>query len=225
MNFGLDDVANFFSTRIYHAKLVNRAAPLTMDEARKIADRTIRQIKLNCSDRLSLDALAIYCAVCLGVGHQLGLGGGPPGQMTMKVSSDTVATSPRETVPPAAANSRGSGTGMPPFPEAKYTLHYDSFPASGFTVNAVVQNCIPSPADPYVQHEKEYGNFDNSSSNHAKSCCFVHDDDPDDDLLDEHVSDTVWKLRYMNLRKQIRKRDAALGKYKRKILEAVMADI
>jgi hypothetical protein len=145
--------------------------------------------------------------------------------MTIKFTSDIVATSPRETIPPTAANSRSNGTGMAPVSDPKYTLHYDSFPASGFAVSTVVQNCTPSPADQYVQHEKEYDNVDNSSSNHAKSCCLLHDDDPDDGLLDEHASDTVWKLRYMNLRKQIRKRDAALGKYKTKILEAVMADI
>jgi len=77
----------------------------------------------------------------------------------------------------------------------------------------------------YDKHEKEFDNAENRSNSRAKSCYFVHDGDSDDQLLDDHASDTVWKQRYMNLRRHIRRRDSAIGKYKRKILEAVMADI
>ena len=96
-------------------------------------------------------------------------------------------------------------------------------PSRVTTVSAVIQNCTPS--ERYGQHEKEYEKAENSCNNRTESCYFVHDDDSDDQLLDDHTSDTIWKQRYMNLRRQIRKRGAAIGKYKKNILEAVMADI
>ncbi|OJD27630.1 hypothetical protein ACJ73_00963 [Blastomyces percursus] len=51
------------------------------------------------------------------------------------------------------------------------------------------------------------------------------DHQSDDDIIHEPATETIWKQRYLNLRKQHRKKDLALTKYKKKILEAVMEDI
>ncbi|EEH43493.2 uncharacterized protein PADG_08418 [Paracoccidioides brasiliensis Pb18] len=199
--FTLDDVAHAFSLNIHQGRLLNRELPLSLEESRSIADMAIKQVKTMCSPGLPLSVTTVYCAACLGVGYKLGLGGYPPGQLVVKVCYDSLGT-------------KHQGRASTPQPlttrtVARYSLSYDFIPANLLTVHATIA----------VDQNQE------SSSAYSGMGRVAEDYDSEDNILNESESAAVWKQRYLNIRKQNRKKDLALGKYKKKILEAVMEDI
>ncbi|PGH18822.1 hypothetical protein AJ79_00235 [Helicocarpus griseus UAMH5409] len=205
VEFTIDDVAHAFSLQIHQGKLVNRDMPLSLGESRTIADVVIKRIKLICAPGLPSNVVAVYCAACLGVGYRLGLGGYPPGQLTVKACPDNIGYKQQGAASTPGSSSIGneSASTMP------YSLSYDLNPATGLSVHATI---------PGREAQETPGA-------HTRADRIVEDYCSEDDVMDEHASEAVWKQRYLNLRKQSRKKDLALSKYRKKILEAVMADV
>ncbi|PGH33814.1 hypothetical protein GX50_03383 [[Emmonsia] crescens] len=209
IDFSLDDVAQVFSVQVHQGKLLNREAPLSHKESKTIAEMAIRQVMTVCSPGLPLSVKTIYCAACLGVGYKLGLGGYPPGQLTVEAYADNVGNKHQGTSSTLGSSSAGNRLTSHLFAGLQYSLSYDLTPATGLTAHTIIpghQNQEPPPTYTGITR-------------------VVDDYDSDDDIMNEPASEAVWKQRYLNIRKQNRKKDLALGKYKKKILEAVMADI
>ncbi|EEH37694.2 hypothetical protein PAAG_08112 [Paracoccidioides lutzii Pb01] len=199
--FTLDDVAHAFSLHIHQGRLLNREEPLSLEESRSIADMAIKQVMTMCSPGIPLSVTTVYCAACLGVGYKLGLGGYPPGQLVVKACFDSLGTK----------HQGRATTPQPPATRtiARYSLSYDFTPANLLTVHATIA----------VNQNQESVNADSGMGR------VLEDYDSEDNIINESDSAAVWKQRYLNIRKQNRKQDLALGKYKKKILEAVMEDI
>lgn len=203
----LGDVALSFAERIVRGVLLNRSAPFTPGEARILAEEAILQLRLHSSSSLPSDALVIYCASYLGVGQRLGLGGNIPGPITI-----TANASPSDN----ATNSSS---------DVSYDIRFDSSPATGFGVNTTIRNLVI----PAMAHRESLGkdDLDGKYSRSMNPTVPITDsliNDSDDDCLDDFTLETTWKQKYLNLRKQVRGKEAAFGKYKLKILETVMMD-
>lgn len=208
--FSLDDVALSFTERILRGVLLNRTTPFSPGEAKGLAEQAIRQLKIHSSNSLASNALVVYCASYLGVGQRLGLGGNPPGPITITANSSA---------PEDAAKSSSGDHGI------TYDIRFDSSPATGFGVNTTIKNLVI----PDVGRRASSGNDDSNRNHDRPSSTLVPItdslvDNSDDECLDDSTLEVTWKQKYLNLRKQVRNKEAAFGKYKLKILETVMMD-
>ncbi|PGH06054.1 hypothetical protein GX51_02645 [Blastomyces parvus] len=206
-DFTLDDVVQAFSVQVHQGTLLNRDVPLSPNESKTIAERVLRHVLAVCSPGLSSNVKKIYCATCLGVGYKLGLGGYPPGQLTVAAYPDNTNKKQLSTSSALASPSGGGYLASDLFGGFKYILSYDLPLATGLTTHTTIpgrQN-KELPLVPTVTTLLEYQS--------------------DDDIINEPATAAIWKQRYLNLRKQHRKKDLALTKYKKKILEAVMENI
>ncbi|PGH17710.1 hypothetical protein AJ80_04718 [Polytolypa hystricis UAMH7299] len=217
LNFNLSDVTQAFTKRVLQSRLVNRMTPLSVEEAQSIATTTVEQVKSQCLPGLPPTAVTIYCATCLGVGSDIGLASQPPGELVLKSLSSHSPPHPRGTPSLSGRDSYGSQVST----MSHYELSYDFFPSPGFYVTVAIQNDSSSR-----EGERNYGRRESVASSSRRNGDAAADDlsFSDDDLLDEPASMAVWRQRYINLRKQTKKKDFALNKYKKRILEAVMTD-
>ncbi|KAK2800751.1 hypothetical protein FQN51_005891 [Onygenales sp. PD_10] len=214
IDFTLADVVDALSVEIHGANLLNRPSPLSLVESRSIADAVVKRVQAVCAPGLPPSVVAIYCAVSLGVGYKLGLGGYPLGMLSVKAYPETLVSGSHESVSTPESSSTGNERTPQARPELHYTLSYDLFPCTTVHVGIRHSTCNPDTGQRQEPQRPE-----------TRTNYMAEDHDSDDHILDEPAPETVWKQRYLSLRKQNRKRDVALGKYKKSILEAVMAEI
>lgn len=207
--YSLDDVALSFTERILSGVRLNRTTPFSAEEAKELAEQAIRQLKMNASNSLSSNNLVVYCASYLGVAQRLGLGGNVPGPVTIAANSSPSADD-------AEKSSRGDCSVV-------YDIRFDSSPASGFGVNTTIKNLVIPDVGLRVSTAKDDSTRDRSSSVTVPITDSLTDNS-DDERLDESTLESTWKQKYLNLRKKVRNKEAAFGKYKLKILETVMMD-
>lgn len=216
-NFQLNDVTQAFAQRVLQATLVNRETPFSVEEAQSIATATVEQVKSQCLPGLPTSVVVIYCATCLGVGSEMGLASRLPGQLVLKVLSSPSPPLPGDTPSLSRRDSYASqvSSGL------HYELSYDFFPSPEFCVTVAAQNGDSNGGTELNDTRRESAaSLRRNGDNLADGLGFS-----DDDFLDEPASIAVWRQRYMNLRKQTKKKEVALNKYKKQILEAVMTDI
>ncbi|OAT10127.1 hypothetical protein BDBG_17304 [Blastomyces gilchristii SLH14081] len=209
VDFTLHDVVQAFSVHVHQGTLLNRDVPLSRKESKTIAETVLRHVLTVCSSGLPSNVKKIYCATCLGVGYKLGLGGYPPGQLTITAYADNTNKTQLGTSSTLASPWAGSYLASDLFGGFKYILSYGLTVSTGLTTHTTIpggQN-EELPLAPTVM------------------TLLADDYQSDDDIINEPATEAIWKQRYLNLRKQHRKKDLALTNYKKKILEAVMEGI
>ncbi|KAK2746206.1 hypothetical protein FQN57_003328 [Myotisia sp. PD_48] len=209
----LDRVASAVSQVIQTATLIGRSTPLRFSECNTIAESMLQQVSSQCHPNGSPATVASYCAFALGVGHKLGLACNPPESII--ITMDTVIPSV-ETNPSARLST--------PQPEysTSFTLSYKFTSAPGRQAQISIQAEIPSnfglSGDVSIQQNKQRKQKEQSST------ISLEDGLSDDDFVDSEAVAIDWKQKFLNLRQQTRKKESALRKYKKQILEAVMTD-
>ncbi|EEQ90530.2 ARS binding protein Abp2 [Blastomyces dermatitidis ER-3] len=209
VDFTLHDVVQAFSVHVHQGTLLNRDVPLSRKESKTIAETVLRHVLTVCSSGLPSNVKKIYCATCLGVGYKLGLGGYPPGQLTITAYADNTNKKQLGTSSTLASPWAGSYLASDLFGGFKYILSYGLTVSTGLTTHTTIpggQN-EELPLAPTVM------------------TLLADDYQSDDDIINEPATEAIWKQRYLNLLKQHRKKDLALTNYKKKILEAVMEGI
>ncbi len=201
IDFAADDVARVFATKVLQAKLVPQQESLSMEDAKAISNQVILQLAPTISPNhtsLSLIKLAVW----LGVGKDFGLGDDAPSTLTVKVQGSSVnkSANPHRDRELLLSLSHGKS--------ATLSLHIKTLtlPAS-----SQAQDLLDKEV---TSLRKELG----------KASTMVDANDTDDPATRGEASDETWRERYLNLRKEMRAKERDMKRYKRKILEAVMAD-
>lgn len=206
----MDDVIRALSAHLASGKVVGRSTPMTSGGAELFARMIVDKLVPACVG-VPAEHVPSLCAIYLGVGRQLGLGGGTPGSVTMKVGS----VIPRnEDGTPAAA--RGQLY-------TSHTISWESKLAPEFVTNIVFNDMAFASVESNNQPDNAV-NRHSTLNDSTDSLDFATEDELDDSFLN-NASEETWKQRYMRLRKQMKKKEAALREYKRNILQSVMADI
>ncbi|OXV07565.1 hypothetical protein Egran_04671 [Elaphomyces granulatus] len=193
----IEDIIRAVSDRLRRGRLSGRPTPLGSEEARALANAAVSRLRFS-YDRASPEYLSLLCATCLGVSHKFGLGGSRPGPVTIKVSAKSSD---------AMLDSKG-------LPSTTYTLVFESNPAHGVVTSTVFSDISLGP-DVARRHD--------SLTDAGDELAF--DSDLDEEFFDGTMSQVTWKQRYLQLRKQMRKKELAFQEYRRNILNSVMADI
>ncbi|KAF3479821.1 uncharacterized protein GIQ15_06797 [Arthroderma uncinatum] len=220
-SFGLtlEQVDEALSREIQGATLFGRTTPLSAAESRAIAHSTLQQVRSQCHPDTSLTVVASYCAFSLGLGHKLGLACKAPDQMKIKFEPGTPDDRIRVHCPP---DDPAHNISRPPF-SISYTLSYDFSPTPGAKSQVSIRGSAPSQMTLDEDSTAQYSHY-----RHGEQRTTVGGEDgisDDEDSLEFGMTDRDWKQRYLLLRQQTKKKDAALLKYKKHILEAVMTDI
>ncbi|KAL1998066.1 hypothetical protein VTN02DRAFT_94 [Thermoascus thermophilus] len=206
----IDDVIRALAAHLASGKVVGCSTPMTPGGAELFARMIVDKLVPACAG-VPAEQVPSLCALYLGVGRQLGLGGETPGSVTIKVGS----VIPRnEDGTPAAA--RG-----PLY--TSHTISWESKLAPELVMNIVFNDMAFASVESNSQPDNAV-NRHSTSTGSTDSLDFATDDELDDSFL-TNASEETWKQRYMRLRKQMKRKEAALREYKRNILQSVMADI
>lgn len=218
-DISIDDVSRAFATRLLRGKLINRQAALGLAEARAIADKAIIQIQEKNRGGIPYDVFVIKCAAILGVSQDLGLGGEPPSTITIKAIQNGSGT-------PRTPKSRHTAAknGLPKSAQtAEFIISYDLVTGSSFSTSAQIRNLSLPQTQSHDLDEKEIEKLRNALKS-FNSVAVGNDELGDDDFDAGIASDATWKQRFLNLQTRFKKQDRTLRRYKRRLLEAVMAD-
>ena len=198
-------VARAVRERLLHSGPDGSSNAISTDDVTAIANSLIKHLETQSQTKLTPEIFALYCALFLGVGPNVGVGGPLP-FTAFEISRDGPTDS-----------ARGISA-------AEYTVTYrfslaqnstslainGGYSTSGGLQNASQEGALPSEGrgpEKTGSQNPDAGDFD--------------DDDPFDK---PGSSGPDWKQRYLDLRKQVRKRDEALQQYKKRVLEAVISD-
>ncbi|KAK2818399.1 hypothetical protein FQN49_007938, partial [Arthroderma sp. PD_2] len=219
-SFGLtlEQVDEALSREIQGATLFGRTTPLSAAESRAIAHSTLQQVRSQCHPDTSPTVVASYCAFSLGLGHKLGLACKAPDQMKIKFEPGAPDDRIHVHCPPDDPTNNNP---RPPF-SISYTLSYDFSPTPGAKSQVSIRGSAPSQMTLDEDSTAQYGHY-----RHGEQRATAGAEDgvsDDDDSFELGMTARDWKQRYLLLRQQTRKKDAALLKYKKHILEAVMTD-
>lgn len=174
------------------------------DDVTAIANSLIKHLETQCQTRLNPEVFALYCALFLGVGPNVGVGG--PSPFTSFEISRDAPTDPARSIP-----------------AAHYTVTYRFSIAQNAATQAT--NGGYSASDRLHNSTREGGLSSEGYSREKTGSRNPDDDFDEDDPLDKPGSSGPdWKQRYLDLRRQVRKRDEALQQYKKRVLEAVISD-
>ncbi|EGD87911.1 hypothetical protein H112_04386 [Trichophyton rubrum D6] len=216
----LEQVDDALSREIQGATLFGRTTPLSPAESRAIAHATIQQIKAQCHPDAPPSTVASYCVFSLGLGHRLGLACKAPDQMKIRIepgmSDDTI----RVHCPPDGPTSNDPSGSF----SISYTLSYDFSPTPGVTSQVSIRGNAPSQMTLGEDSTAQYGHGHYRHGDQRTATGIEEGLSDDEASLDMGMTARDWKQRYLLLRQQTRKKDAALLKYKKQILEAVMTD-
>ncbi|KAL1959063.1 hypothetical protein VTO42DRAFT_3304 [Malbranchea cinnamomea] len=192
----MERVVQALRERIIGSSPANRQTLISHAEADLMANSMIAQLKAGCRLNMSTDVFAMYCALLLGVGSNVGLDGQSPIATTLEVSRNNLDDTSR--------NVQGT----------KYTVTYQfTLDDNAATAAGAIQTF--SEGVPGAEHRSENG---------PEVLPLETDDSEDEPSGGPTSSGLDWKRRYMDLRKQVRKREAALQQYKKRVLEAVISD-
>lgn len=192
----INDVTRAVTHKIMRSRLIGRPTPLDTDEARSLAHAAVQRLG-SIYAMLPMDSVAMFCALYFGVAQNLGLARVSPATLTVQVST-------------SAPN------GVDPL--AVYSIFIeDDQPGQGFRFNTTLSGLTLSSSRP-----------DNTFRNNLEPPGLQTDEDEfenDDFVGGSSTDEGSWKQRYMRLRQQMRRKEAAVREYKKNILQSVMADL
>lgn len=216
LEFSLTDVIRAFAARLLQGKLSGRLGHLSVDEANLLAEKALTKVRPWTAEATSAASYLVRCAILLGVGQAVGLGGVAPSSITIKTTSKNSSGTPRSRKPPANGSSSS---------ELEYTILYDLDPGTDISTTVQIRNIsLPSHVKPdYTDKDLQFlrDQLRQSNSRHSD------DQDADDDAeldVGAEMPDATWKQRFISLRKEMRMKEANLQRNKRRILEAVFAE-
>ncbi|KAJ9193936.1 hypothetical protein DTO027B5_5529 [Paecilomyces variotii] len=198
----IDSLVKLFSRRLLHGKLVGRPAPLTSEEATDMAESVVKKLSSSFFG-INPDSMSLLCAVHLGIGGQC-MNYGSCGPLTVKMQPNTSTTEPQSSTMNVLRNWH-------------YIISYEYCPAPGIVMNAIYDSTGATTTIKDTVFPDDL--------NDTTTIDDLSHDDIDDDEITSSTSESTWKQRYLKLKKQMRKKDQALGQYKRNILQAVMGDM
>jgi hypothetical protein len=204
IDFTTGDVARVFATRVLHAKLVPQQESLSMGDAKAISNQVILQLIPTISPTQTPVSL-IKLAVLLGVGKDFGLGDDKPSILTVK------------------ANSSSGNKSANPHRDREFQLQWSLYQGKATTVSLHIKNLtLPTSSQVRDLLDKEVAALRKEL---GKGGTMPDESDLELDIvLREEASEVTWKERYVKLRKEMRGKERELKRYRRRILEAVMAD-
>ncbi|EEQ33986.1 ARS-binding protein 2 [Microsporum canis CBS 113480] len=214
----LEQVDNALSLEIQGATLFGRTTPLSVAESRAIAHSTIQQVRSQCHPDTPPTVVASYCAFSLGLGHRLGLTCKAPDQMKIRIEPGISDNRIRVHCPPDDPT-KNSPT---PTLSISYTLSYDFSPTPGAMSQVSIRGSAPLQMTLGDDRTARYAHH-----RHAEQRATIGLEEglsDEEDNIEFGMTARDWKQRYLLLRQQTKKKDAALLKYKKQILEAVMTD-
>lgn len=192
----IHDVTRAVAQKILRSRLIGRPTPMDTEEARSLAHAAVHRLG-NIYAMLPVDSVAMFCALYFGVAQKLGIARASPATLTVQVS-------------PSAANGTDSFVVYSIFIE-------DDQPGQGFRFNTTLSGLTLSSS-----------RTDNTFRNNLESTGLQTDEDEfenDDFAGGSSTDEGSWKQRYMRLRQQMRRKEAAVREYKKNILQSVMADL
>ncbi|CEJ56676.1 hypothetical protein PMG11_02876 [Penicillium brasilianum] len=205
----LDDIMRTLSNELLHARITGRPTPIAPQEARALASALVVNLT-NIYSQLPSSLPSTYLAFQLGIGRHFGLPGNS--QNTVAITTDNASTHT------TMAGKLGPSESLD---ATRYTVSFEYNASSRFTLQVLLANSDTGVSTrtfnqaaiaPHNSHELDQDDG-------------LPDLGNDDDDFDHTVSDATWKQRYMRLRMQMQKKERSLSQYKRRIVEAVMADI
>lgn len=219
-NLTLEQVDDALSREIQTATLFGRATPLSAAESRAIAHATIQQIRSQCHPDAPPSIVASYCAFSLGIGHRLGLACKAPDQMKIRIEPGMSDDRIRVHCPPDGPTNNDPTGSI----SISYTLSYDFSPTPGSKSQMSIRGIAPSQMTLGEESTAQYGHGHSRHGEQHTAAGVEEGLSDDEGSLEFGMTARDWKQRYLLLRQQTRKKDAALLKYKKQILEAVMTD-
>ncbi|KAM5456398.1 hypothetical protein MaudCBS49596_001421 [Microsporum audouinii] len=214
----LEQVDNALSLEIQGATLFGRTTPLSVAESRAIAHSTIEQVRSQCHPDTPPAIVASYCAFSLGLGHRLGLTCKAPDQMKIRIEPGISNNRIRVHCPP---DDPTKNSPTPTF-SISYTLSYDFSPTPGAMSQVSIRGSAPLQMTLGDDRTAQYAHH-----RHVEQRATIGLEEglsDGEDNIEFGMTARDWKQRYLLLRQQTKKKDAALLKYKKQILEAVMTD-
>ncbi|KAL1867241.1 hypothetical protein Plec18167_008782 [Paecilomyces lecythidis] len=198
----IGDLVELFSIRLLHGKLVGRSAPMTNEEAKAMAECVIKKLSASFIG-IDLHSTSKLCAVHLGMGSEFGMNYGSCGSLTVNIH-------------PSSSTSHLQNSTVDVLKGCHYVISYDYSPAPGIIMNASYDSSGTATSRRNTMFSDDFN--DNMGIDDYSG------DDNDGDIINPS-SETIWKQRYMRLKRQMQKKEQALGQYKRNILQAVMGDM
>ncbi|OKL64281.1 hypothetical protein UA08_00728 [Talaromyces atroroseus] len=195
----IDEVTRAVAGVITQSKPIGRNTPIEADEARSLAYAAVQRISTTYA-MLPADSIVMFCALYFGVAHKLGLTGVSPATITVKI--------------PEAAEDSSLDTGAQP--GQAYSLIIESQAGQAFKFSNTLSDLTLASID-----------TEQTMKGNNESAGFQSDEEEslNDDFVGGGSTDEGnWKQRYLRLRQQVRRKEAALREYKKSILESVMAD-
>jgi hypothetical protein len=204
IDFGFRDISRVFATKVLQAKLVPQQEPLSVEDAKAISNQVVLQVIPTISPTQTTVSL-IKLAIWLGVGKEFGLGDDNPSTLTVKASTSSGSKS---------AN---------PHKDREFQLQWSLSHGKFASVNLHIKNLIlPASSQGRDMLEKDVMALRKEL---GKGSRFLDESDGDGDVVTrENASEGTWRERYLKLRKEMRGREREMKRYRRRILEAVMAD-
>lgn len=192
----MNDVTRAVAHKILRSRLIGRPTPMDTEEARSLAHAAVQRLG-NIYAMLPADSVAMFCALYFGVAQKLGLARASPATLTVQVST-------------SAANGTDS--------LAIYSIFIeDDQPGQGFRFNTTLSGLTLLSS-----------RTDSTFRNNLESTGLQTDEDEfenDDFVGGSSTDEGSWKQRYIRLRQQMRRKEAAVREYKKNILQSVMADL
>lgn len=189
------DVTRAVAQKLMRSRVIGRANPLDADESLALARAAIKRLTEIYSVH-STDSTAMLCVLYFGVAHELGVSRASQSPVNMLVAETT-----------------GNSTESLPV----YSILIEAPPGSGFRLNTGLSGLtlLASRAADAGQGNLEMNDFGTDEED-------LDNEENVDGISSEESS---WKQRYMRLRQQMRRKEAAVREYKKNILQSVMADL
>lgn len=220
-DISIDDVAHAFAARILHGKLIGRQGSLSLEEATLISNKAIEQLRHDWPDELSEEAFAVRCATALGVSSDLGTGSGAASIINVKSMPQPLHLFSRN----RGRNTAASGSTTAPGRDGtvEYVLSFDIVYGSGISSNVQIHNIfIPLHVnDESFEREINVLRAAISSGKSRDSGFGVGEAGMSSTDVDEE--EKSWKEKYLDLQKQMKRKDELLKKMRRRVFEVVMA--
>lgn len=211
----IDDIVRVLSGELLRARLNGRPTPLSPNEATTLAFAMVMKLTALYS-QIRPELQQLILALNLGIGHYFDLG--PNNAVSVTINAELFP--PNSHVPGQAPMPHES------LPLVRYNVSFESQKSSPFFIQIALGDVLPGPPPVGSSHDPSTGpgpERKGMRDDDLGTSDVGEEDDDDDD--DQPVTAATWKQRYMRLRAQMQKKDRALTRYKRTIMDSVMADI
>lgn len=204
----VDEIIGTLSGELHRAPISGRSNRLSHDEARHLASAVVMHLSKLYS-QFPIQGFSDLMVLHLGLGTRFGLTDIPPGSMMVKVGARFSDSAENAAISDGNFSNRG---------EVLYTVSYEYKQSCRFSMRIILGDTEAGSADAGLS-------YDAVIAPKQKGDPFTTEFDIEDDSFDEPASETTWRQRYLRLRAQMQRNERALSRYKRKIVESVMADI